>query len=370
MKGKIEIKKHVMTGISYMIPIIVAGGILGALAKGFGGYNIGDLVQPGVTPFSEMDPFSWVGFWWGVNKLSSYAMSFAIGVMAAGTAYSIAGRPAIVPALILGYTANETKAGFLGGLLIAFVIGYAVIFVKKWKVPNWMQGLMPVLIIPSLVTLVCGMLFLMVFSPPLAFIMDKFQQWIIALNGGAKSVIGGVIGACMGFDLGGPINKTASLAANALGADGIYGPMAAKIVGGMTPPIGAFIATLLAKKKFTKAEVDTAKTALPMGLCFITEGVLPFAVADPVRFIISSMLGSATAGAIAVGAGVESVAGHGGIFVVPTMTNPWMFIVALVIGSLVTGVVYSLIKRAPSEAEEEAEDAVELDDIDFDITIE
>ena len=124
----------------------------------------------------------------------------------------------------------------------------------------------------------------MIFSPPLAFIMDRFQQWIIALNGGAKSVIGGVIGACMGFDLGGPINKTASLAANALGADGINGPMAAKLVGGMTPPIGAFIATLLAKKKFAQAQIDTAKAAFPMGLCFITEGVLPFAAADPVRF--------------------------------------------------------------------------------------
>ncbi len=369
MKGKFEVKKHVLTGISYMIPIIVAGGILGALAKGFGGYNIGDLVQPGVTPFSEMDPYTWTGFWWGVNKLSSYAMAFAVAVMAAGTAYSIAGRPAIVPALILGYTANETKAGFLGGLLVAFVIGYGVNWVKKWKVPSWMQGLMPVLVIPVIVTLVSGMLFLMIFSPPLAFIMDRFQQWIIALNGGAKSVIGGVIGACMGFDLGGPINKTASLAANALGADGINGPMAAKLVGGMTPPIGAFIATLLAKKKFAQAQIDTAKAAFPMGLCFITEGVLPFAAADPVRFIISSVLGSATAGAIAVGSGVESVAAHGGIFVIPMMTNPLMFVVALVIGSVVIGVVYAVIKRE-TVAETETVENSETDDFDFDITLE
>ncbi|EQC79703.1 PTS fructose IIC component [Enterococcus sp. HSIEG1] len=125
-----------------------------------------------------------------------------------------------------------------------------------------MQGLMPVLVIPVIVTLVSGMLFLMIFSPPLAFIMDRFQQWIIALNGGAKSVIGGVIGACMGFDLGGPINKTASLAANALGADGINGPMAAKLVGGMTPPIGAFIATLLAKKNLHKHK------SIPLKLLF------------------------------------------------------------------------------------------------------
>ena len=144
------------------------------------------------------------------------------------------------------------------------------------------------------------MIFLCVFSIPLAWIMDVFQQWIISLNGGAKSVIGAVIGACMGFDMGGPVNKTASMAANALGADGINGPMCAKIIGGMTPPIGLFIATMIKKNKFTRTELETAKTALPMGLCFITEGVLPFAAADPARFIPSSMAGSAVAGAIAV----------------------------------------------------------------------
>lgn len=371
MKHKFTVKKHVMTGISYMIPIVVAGGILGALAKGFGGYNIGDMVQPGVTPYSEMDPFTWIGFWWGVNKLSSVAMSFAVAVMAAGTAYSIAGRPAIVPALILGYVANETKAGFLGGLLIAFIVGYATNWVKHWKMPKWLQGLMPVLIIPSLVTFMCGMLFLMIVSPPLAFIMNKFQEWIISLNGGAKSVIGFVIGGCMGFDLGGPINKTASLAANALGADGINGPMAAKIVGGMTPPIGAFIASLIAKGKFTNAERETAKTAFPMGLCFITEGSLPFAAADPIRFIVSSSLGSAVAGAIAVGTGVESVAAHGGIFVVPTMLHPWMFMLALAVGSAVTGIVYALLKPVvKDERKTETEDATDSDDLDFEITVE
>jgi PTS system fructose-specific IIC component len=368
MKGKFEIKKHVMTGISYMIPIIVAGGILGALAKGFGGYNIGDLVKPGATPFTNMDPFTWTGFWWGVNQLSSYAMSLAVAVMAAGTAYSMAGRPAIVPGLLVGFVSTETKAGFIGGLISAFIVGFVVNFVKKRKVPKWMQGLMPVLVIPVVCTFICGMLFLVVLSQPLSFIMDKFQLWIISLNGGAKAVIGGVIGACMGFDLGGPINKTASLAANALGADGINGPMAAKIIGGMTPPLGAFIATILAKKKFSPAQLETGKAALPMGLCFITEGVLPFAAADPIRFIISSMLGSSTAGAIAVGMGCESVAAHGGIFVVPMMKNPLWFLFALIIGSFITGIVYSVLKR-PDTSEEKDEEDAGLEDLDFEINI-
>ena len=166
--------------------------------------------------------------------------------------------------------------------------------------------------------------------------------------------------------MGGPVNKTASMAANALGADGINGPMCAKIIGGMTPPIGLFIATLLKKDKFTKTEIETAKTALPMGLCFITEGVLPFAAADPARFIPASMIGSAVAGAIAVGSGCESVAAHGGIFVVPMMKNPVMFLVALVIGSIVTGIVYAIIRKPLAEQTEAEDDNM---DVDIDINI-
>jgi PTS system fructose-specific IIC component len=268
--------------------------------------------------------------------------------------------------MIIGYCSAQSKAGFLGGLLMAFIIGGVVNWMKGWKLPKWCEGLKPVMIIPVCSTFICGMIFLCVFCIPLAWIMNVFQQWIIALNGGAKAVIGAVIGGCMGFDMGGPINKTASMAANALGADGINGPMCAKIIGGMTPPIGLFIATLIKKNKFTQTELETAKTALPMGLCFITEGVLPFAAADPLHFIPCSVLGSAVAGAIAVGAGCESVAGHGGIFVIPMMKNPLMFVVALVIGSLVTGVTYAFARKPMQE------EAVEEDlnaDIDLNISI-
>lgn len=347
---KVEnIRKHVMTGISYMIPIVVVGGILQALAKLCGGWEIGSAVAAGATPFSNMDPFTWEGFWWGCNQLGSYAMNFAVAVMTAYLAYSIAGRPGIVPGLIIGYACVMSKAGFLGGLLMGFIIGYFILWMKTWKLPKWMQGLMPVLIIPVLSTFVCGMLFLAVFCIPIAWIMDVFQNWMISLNGGSKAVIGAVIGACMGFDMGGPVNKTASMAANALGADGIYGPMTGKLVGGMTPPIGLWVATRLARKKFSKTELDTANTALPMGLCFITEGVLPFAASDPLRFVPCSMLGAAVAGAITVGLGCESAAGHGGIFVVPMMTNPWMFMVGLVAGSVVTGVSYAFLRKPNAE---------------------
>ena len=358
---KVGVMQTVMTGISYMIPMVVAGGILGALAKGVGGYLVGDFYAEvsgsWATPFSGMEPFTWGGFWWGVNMLSSYAMNFAVAILCAYMAYAIAERPGIVPGFIIGYVCTMSKAGFLGGLLMGFVIGYFLLWMKTWKLPKWGQGLMPVLIMPVLTTFVCGMLFLCVFMQPLAWIMDVFQNWIISLNGGSKAIIGAVIGACMGFDMGGPINKTASMAANALGADGIYGPMSAKIIGGMTPPIGAFVASLVARNKFTTTERDTAITAFPMGLCFITEGVLPFAAA-------ASMIGSGLAGAIAVGMGVESVAGHGGIFVFPAMVNPVWAVVALVAGSLATGIIYAIIKQKPTEAEEEEEEIVEMD-IDF-----
>ena len=139
LSGK-DIKKHIMTGISYMIPIVVAGGILGALAKAFGGWNIGSAIEAGATPFSNLNPFTWVGFWWGVNKLSSYAMDFAVAVMTAGAAYSIAGRPGIVPGMVIGYCSAQSKAGFLGGLLMAFIIGAVVNWMKGWKLPNGARG--------------------------------------------------------------------------------------------------------------------------------------------------------------------------------------------------------------------------------------
>lgn len=362
---KVGVMKTVMTGISYMIPMVVAGGILGALAKGFGGWQIGDyyaaVAGDWATPFTGMEPFTWGGFWWGVNMLGSYAMNFAVAILCAYMAFSIAERPGIVPGFIIGYACTMSKAGFLGGLLMGFIVGYFILWMKTWKLPKWMQGLMPVLIIPVVSTFVCGMLFLCVFAQPIAWIMDVFQAWIASLNGGSKAVIGAVIGACLGFDMGGPVNKTACMAANGLAADGVYGPMSAKIIGGMTPPIGVFISSLLARKKFTATERDTAITALPMGLCFITEGVLPFAAADPLRFIPASMLGSATAGAIAVGMGVESVAAHGGIFVFPAMINPVWACVALVAGSLVTGVVYAFLKKPPEETKVSEEEIVELD---------
>lgn len=355
---KLQIKKHVMTGISYMIPVVVAGGILYGLAKGFGGWDIGTKAE--ATDF-------WTVLWFHVNTLGATAMLFSVPVMTAGVAYSIADRPGIAPALIIGYISVSIKAGFLGGLLMGLIIGYLIVWMKTWKLPNWLTGLMPVMIIPVVATFICGVAFLLILNKPIVWLMDALTTWIMGMQSGSKFILGAVIGACMGFDLGGPVNKTASAVANALGADGVYGPMSSKIVGGMTPPLGIGLAALVVPKKFTKTEIELAKTAVPMGLCFITEGVLPFAAADPVRVIISTMAGSAVAGGMTLAFGVESVAGHGGIFVVPMMDRPWLFLLALLAGSVVTAALYAVLKKKPTD--EEVAVAEEIIDLDVDIKI-
>lgn len=365
-------KKHLMTGISYMIPMVVAGGILGALAKGFGGYTIGNLGPDSTnvaTIFTNLNAFNWTQFWWAVSKLSDYAMSFACAVLAAGIAYSMADRPGIVPAFIIGYTANVAKAGFLGAMLMAFVVGWIVKWMETWKMPKALQGLMPVMIIPVLATLISGALFFWIVCKPMAMAMDGIQAWITSLSSGSLFIIGAVIGACMGFDMGGPINKTASMAANALFADQPDGigsaAESAKIVGGMTPPLGIGLATLIAPKKFTREQRNAGISCIPMGLCFITEGVLPFAADDPLRVIPSSMIGSAVASGMAMALGCHTPAAHGGVFILPVTTNWYFFVLALVVGSAITAVIYAVLKKPVAEEDIKEEEVSE----DLDINI-
>ena len=346
---KLDIRKHIMTGISYMIPVVVAGGILMAIAKILGGAFVGDATD--TVP-------------WMINFLGSAAMEFVIPVLTAGIAYSIAGRPGIAPGLILGFISVEIKAGFLGGMLMGLLVGYFINWMKTWKLPDFMKSLMPVLIIPVFATFVVGMAYFLVLSHPIVWIQTVITDWMYSLQSGSKFILGAVIGGFIGFDMGGPVNKTASAFSNALNTEGIYGPSAAKIVGGMTPPLGIGLAVLLAKKKFNKNEIEMAKAAVPMGLSFITEGVLPFAAADPVRVMTSTTIGSALAGGLAVMWGAESMSVHGGIFVVPAMEEPLMFLLALVIGTVVTGVIYAILKEPIEEEVEE-----EIIDLDIDINI-
>jgi PTS system fructose-specific IIC component len=365
----VELRKHVMTGISFLIPMVVMAGITGAIQKAYSWSGvplsdptIGGLAYSGYSILKISDYIHMLG------EMNSNGFNWAYAFLAAGIAFSIADRPAIVPAFAIGYYAGgPTKTGFVGAMLMGFFVGYFVKWMKTWKLPKALQGLMPVLIIPVLATCVATFVFFGFLMRPLSALMLAFQHWIEGLSGSSLFVAGAVIGACMGFDMGGPVNKTASMAANALFADneanGGIGACAetAKILGGMTPAVGVGIAALIAPKKFTQQQKDAAYTCIPMGLCFITEGVLPFVAEDAARVVPASMIGSALAGGLAMASRVETQAAHGGIFVAPTSNKIGLWFLYLAIGSIVTAVIYAVIKKVPSEEDLVEEEVVDLD---------
>lgn len=362
-----DIRKHIMTGISFLIPMVVMAGILGAIQKAFSwsGVPLSDPTIGGLA-YSGYSITKISDFMHMLGEMNGMGFNWAYAFLCAGIAYSIADRPGIVPGFAIGYFAGgPTKTGFVGAMIMGFLIGYFVKWMKTWKMPKPLQGLMPVMIIPVIATACGTFVFFGIFMRPLSAIMLAFQHWIEGLAQGSLFVVGAVIGACMGFDMGGPINKTASMAANALYADmpdGIGGcAETAKIIGGMTPAIGVGLSAIIAPKKFTQRQKDAAYTCIPMGLCFITEGVLPFVAEDPLRVIPSSMIGSAIASGLAMAWGVNTPASHGGILVAPLSSNIGLWLLACAIGSVITGVLYAVLKREPSSEDHAEEEIVDLD---------
>lgn len=365
-----DVKKHVMTGISFLLPMVVMAGIMGAIQKAFSwsGVSISEPLISGLA-FSGYDITKLSDLMHVFGQLNSNGFNWAYAFLAAGIAYSISDRPGIVPGFAIGYFAGgPTKTGFIGAMIVGFMVGYIVNFMKSWKLPKAIAGLMPVLIIPVFATAVSAFVFFGILMRPISYVMIAFQAWIEGLAEGSLFIVGAVIGACMGFDMGGPVNKTASMAANALYADvpdGIGGcAETAKIIGGMTPAIGVGLAAIIAPKKFSQEQKDAAYTCIPMGLCFITEGVLPFVAEDPLRVVPSCMIGSAIASGLAMAWGVNTPASHGGILVAPLSNNIALWLLAMVIGSVITAVIYAVIKKAPSEEAVNEEEVVDLD-IDF-----
>ena len=367
-----DFKKHVMTGISFLIPMVVMAGILGAIQKAYSwsGVAISDPTISGLA-YSGFNLFKFSDWMAIFGKINGDGFNFAYGFLCAGIAFSICDRPGIVPGFVIGYYAGgPTKTGFVGAMIMGFAIGYFVNWMKTWKLPKALQGLMPVMIIPVCATAVLSIVFFGVLQRPICMVMLAFQKWIENLADGSLFVVGAVIGACMGFDMGGPVNKTASMAANALytdsgSADSVGGyAETAKIIGGMTQGIGVGLARFIQPNKFTQQEKDTAVSAIPMGLCFITEGVLAFAADDPTRFIPCSMIGAAVASGLAMAWHVGTPATHGGILVAGLSTNPLLWVAALAIGSVITGVLYAVVKRTPDPDEVKEEEIVDLD-IDF-----
>ncbi|HWR30935.1 MAG TPA: PTS fructose transporter subunit IIC [Negativicutes bacterium] len=331
-----ELKAAFLTGTSYMIPVVVAGGVIQAIAKAIGGYNVA----------AATGTFAFL-----INQVGVCAMFFTVPVLTAAIAYSLADRPGIAPGLALGYLSVQLNAGFLGGVLCGLIIGYLVRWMKTWKVPTAINGLMPILVIPVLATLIVGAFFTFVIGKPVALATAAILTWMSSLTGGSRAIMGAVIGAMMGFDLGGPITKTAASFANALNADGAFIPTSAKMCAGMCPPLGMAVAVFLAKKKFTSGDMENAKAAVPLCFCYITEGAIPFAINDPLRAIPCTMFGSAVAGSLCMIFNIASPAVHGGIFVVPMMSNPLLFLGCMFTGALVTGVTYAIIKKPLVELE-------------------
>ncbi|MEH7234579.1 PTS fructose transporter subunit IIABC [Bacillus sp. JJ1562] len=328
--------KHLMNGVSNMLPFVVGGGLLIAISFIFG-INASDPNDPSYNPIAGA--LMTIG---GAN-----AFQLMIPVLAGFIAMSIADRPGLAPGMIGGLMATTGGAGFLGGLIAGFLAGYAVLLVKKVfsGLPSSFEGLKPVLIYPFFGILITGAV-MYVLVGPLKFVMDGLTSWLEGLGTGNLIVLGLILGGMMSIDMGGPINKAAFTFGIAMIDAGNYAPHAAIMAGGMTPPLGLALATTLFKNKFSKQEREAGKTAYFMGASFITEGAIPFAAADPARVIPSAVIGSAVTGALTMLFGIGLPAPHGGIFVIPFVSGSWMlYILAIIIGTIVTALLVGFLKK-------------------------
>ncbi len=349
----LQLKKHALTAISYMLPLIVASGLLIAIGNLTGGQVIEDYSAS-------------YNVWDALISLGVQGMGLVAPVMAAGIAYSIADRPGIAPGLMMGLIANSIGAGFFGGMLGGYVIGYFINFLKRnLKVPVWAESLMPMMIIPLVSSLVVGLLMYFVIGVPIVWATNALTDFLDQLSGGSSVIFGAIMGGMVAFDFGGPVNKTASLFADGLLLNGVYGPEAIKVACSMVPPFGIGVAYLINKKKFLKREAEELKSAIPLGICMITEGVLPIVAIDPLRVMISTTIGAMVTGGILMVNGVESPVPSGGLFIVPAINKPLMFLIALAIGSLVCGIILATIKKEVNEEEiiEETEEEIDLSNI-------
>ena len=330
--------KHLMTGVSHMLPLVVAGGLLIAVSFMFGIEAFKDETIAGGLPKALMD----IG--------GGAAFHLMIAVFAGYVAFSIADRPGLAVGLIGGMLATTAGAGILGGIVAGFLAGYVVKFLNDIiKLPPSFTSLKPILILPLFGAAIVGLLMIYVINPPVKALMDALVDWLNTMGQTNAVILGLILGAMMCVDMGGPVNKAAYTFGVGLIASQQYVPMAAVMAAGMVPPIGMAIATFLARSKFTANQRDAGKASFVLGLCFISEGALPFVAADPVRVIISSILGGATAGAISMGLGITLQAPHGGLFVIPFVSQPLMYLGAIALGSVVTGVIYSVIKQKAAE---------------------
>lgn len=356
-----EIKRHLLTAISYMLPLVVASGLLIAVGNLMGGANVDTL-----DGMSFADSLTTLGVF-GMGLLPSFIGGYV--------AYSIADRPGIAPGFLMGQIASFLGAGFLGGIIGGFVAGYIAFAIRKYlKVPVWAEALMPMMIVPTLSAILGGVIMFFVLGAPLSAATAALTNFITGLDQSQKVVYGFIIGFIGCIDYGGAISKVPNLICDGLLLEGITEPEGIKVLAAMVPPIGVTFGLLLSnimkKRIFTNQEVESIKIAFPMGLCMISEGVIPIAMNDLFRTVAATSIGCGICGAISFTFGNGSPVPSGGVFVIPAMSKPLVAVAALLIGSCVTAVLLVLLKKEISEEEatgikEEVEEEVDLSGLSF-----
>ena len=331
---KTGVYKHLLTGVSFMLPMVVAGGLLIALSFVFG---ITAYKEPGTLAAALMQ----IG--------GDAAFKLMVPLLAGYIAYSIADRPGLAPGMIGGLLASTLGAGFIGGIIAGFIAGYCAKAINRYaRLPQSLEALKPILIIPLFASLFTGLVMIYVVGKPVAGMLEGLTHFLDSMGTTNAILLGVLLGAMMCVDLGGPINKAAYAFSVGLLASQSYAPMAATMAAGMVPPIGLGIATLIARRKFAQTEREAGKAAMVLGLCFISEGAIPFAAKDPLRVIPASVVGGALTGALSMYFGCKLMAPHGGLFVmlIPNAINhALLYLLAIVAGSVLTAVVYAVIKR-------------------------
>lgn len=339
-----QIYTQLMNGVSHMLPLVVGGGILIAIAFLIDGLmvDMNALSEAERAGFGTITPLAAV-----FKQIGDTAFGFMLPVLAGFIAMAIGDRPALAVGFVGGMMAANGSSGFLGALAAGFAAGYIIVALRKVcdGLPQAIEKIAPVLIYPVVGILAMGLLMLFVVEPVMGAINTALNNGLTTMGGSSKLILGLILGGMMAIDMGGPFNKAAYVFGTAAIASGNYDVMAAVMIGGMTPPCAIALATLLFKDKFTKEERDSGPTNFIMGLAFITEGAIPFAAADPVHVLPSCIIGSAVAGALSMMFGCTLMAPHGGIFVVPVMGNALMYLVALVIGTVVSAVLLGVLKK-------------------------
>jgi PTS system fructose-specific IIC component len=345
-----KLRQWLMTGVSYMIPFVAAGGIL--IAIGFMLHDPVDVVKPSLTEALDANNIPALIF-----RLGATAFGFLVPVLAGFIAYAIADRPGLVPGFVAGSLSGSLGAGYLGGLIGGLIAGLIAKWIADQNVPAALRSIMPIVVNPLVTTILTGFIMLYIVGKPVASANKGLTDWLASMGSGSAIVLGIVLGLMMAFDMGGPVNKVAytfaagGLANVAAGATDAkeWTVMAAVMAAGMTPPLGLALATVLRPKLFTEAERENGKAAWVLGASFITEGAIPFAAADPIRVIPSLMVGSAVTGAMVMSFGNTLQAPHGGVWVLPLIGGVGTYLVAIVVGTVVTAAAVVGAKSAGSK---------------------